>query len=142
VRFLVIAVGKLRDRELRAVADDYLGRVRRYVRCDELEVRDTQALQRAVPSGATVVALEVDGEAVSSLALARRLEQWGSRGRGVVAFVVGAADGIPAEVSSAADVRLSLSPLTFPHRLARLILYEQLYRALCILRGEPYAREG
>jgi 23S rRNA (pseudouridine1915-N3)-methyltransferase len=124
------------------VADDYLRRVRRYVRCDEVEKPDSRALLRAVPSGATVVALEAQGEAVTSSILARRLEQWGSRGRGVVAFVVGGADGIPAEVSRNADVRLSLSPLTFPHRLARVILYEQLYRGLCILRREPYAREG
>jgi 23S rRNA (pseudouridine1915-N3)-methyltransferase len=73
--------------------------------------------------------------------LAKRVERWSSRGKGIVAFVIGGADGIPADLLSRADARLSLSTLTLPHRLARVVLAEQLYRAMTILRGEPYARE-
>lgn len=142
MRLAVVAVGKLKERAFRELADDYLGRIRRYVRCEELEVKEAAALGSAPPSDALVVALEVHGEALSSEALSRRLEQWGSRGKGHVAFLIGGAEGIPAEVSRRADVRLSLSSLTLPHRLARVVLYEQLYRALSILKGEPYAREG
>jgi 23S rRNA (pseudouridine1915-N3)-methyltransferase len=58
-----------------------------------------------------------------------------------VAFLIGGADGLPPPVLQAAEVRLSLSSMTLPHRLARIVLLEQLYRALSILRGEPYARE-
>jgi len=142
VRIRVVAVGKLKERQLRAVADDYLRRVRRYVRCEECEVRDVRALRRAVATGATVVALEVDGEMLRSETFARRVNEWGSRGKGEVVFLIGGADGLPREVSKAADVRLSLSTMTLPHRLARVLLLEQLYRAMTILRGEPYAREG
>lgn len=142
MRLVVVAAGKIRGRELRAVADDYLQRIRRYLRCEEIEARDAAGLARSIPDGAFRVALEVGGDALSSEAFARRVEQWGSRGKGDVAFVIGGAEGIPPELSRAADYRLSLSSMTLPHRLARVLLFEQLYRALTILRGEPYAREG
>lgn len=141
MKLVVLAVGKLKERAYRELADEYLGRIRRYVRCDELELRDGAGLARALPEGALTVALEVDGLSLGSEAFARRLEQWGSRGKGVVAFLIGGANGIDAKLSASADVRLSLSTLTLPHRLARVVLYEQLYRALTIQRGEPYARE-
>lgn len=141
MRFFVASVGKLKDRGLRAVADDYLERIRRSARCDEIEVKSDAALARAVPEGAFVVALEVDGERPSSVAFAHWLERWASRGKGEIAFLIGGAEGIPEAVSRAADARLSLSHFTLPHRLARVVLYEQLYRALSISRGEPYARE-
>ncbi|MBK8995955.1 MAG: 23S rRNA (pseudouridine(1915)-N(3))-methyltransferase RlmH [Myxococcales bacterium] len=141
MKLAVIAVGKLKEPAYRALADEYLGRVRRYVRADEVEVKDAAALGRAVPDDALVVALEVDGERLTSEAFAKKLEQWGSRGKGSVAFLIGGADGIPAELSRAAAVRLSLSSMTLPHRLARVVLLEQLYRGLSILKGEPYARE-
>lgn len=141
MKWVVVAVGKIRDAPLRAVADDYLGRTRRYLKVDEVEVKDGARLSDAVPKDALRVALEVRGEAMTSEALARRLENWGRRGKGVTAFLIGGAEGIPAELSQAADARISLSSLTLPHRLARVLLYEQLYRAMTILRGEPYARE-
>jgi 23S rRNA (pseudouridine1915-N3)-methyltransferase len=141
VKLVVFAVGKIKDKALRAVADDYSRRLSRYVRSEEIEVKDGAALERALPADAVRIALEVHGDALSSEELARRVERWGSRGKGVVAFFIGGADGLPAELSRAADARLSLSSLTLPHRLARVVLFEQLYRAMTILRGEPYARE-
>ncbi|MFO0588240.1 MAG: 23S rRNA (pseudouridine(1915)-N(3))-methyltransferase RlmH [Polyangiaceae bacterium] len=86
-----------------------------------------------------MIALEVDGQALGSEAFARRLEQYGARGKGTVTFLIGGADGLPQDLSRAAHARLSLSTLTFPHRLARLVLIEQIYRAMTILRNEPYA---
>ena len=141
MKLFVIATGKIKDRDLRSVADDYLKRLSRYVKCDEIEVRDGAGLAKAVPDGAFVVALEVDGERVTSSELSLKVERWGARGKGLVAFLIGGADGIPSALSAQADVRLSLSTLTFPHRLARVMLFEQLYRAMTLLRGEPYARE-
>jgi 23S rRNA (pseudouridine1915-N3)-methyltransferase len=141
VRLYVVAAGRIREKGLRAVADDYLARVRRYARCEEIEVKTAAELVRATPAQATLVALEPDGDTPSSREFSRRLERWTSTGKGEVAFVIGAADGIPSELSSRAQARLSLSSLTLPHRLARVVLLEQLYRAFTILRGEPYARE-
>lgn len=141
MKFSVIALGKLKEPAYRALADEYLSRVRRWVRVDEVEVKDDNALARALPADALVVALEVDGERLSSEGFSKKLEQWGSHGKGNVAFVIGGAEGIPADLSRAAAVRLSLSSMTLPHRLARVVLLEQIYRGLSLTRGEPYARE-
>ena len=68
------------------------------------------------------------------------VEGWMNRGLSRVLLVIGGAEGLPGEVKKRADVTLSLSKMTLPHRLARLILIEQLYRALCIIRGVPYQK--
>lgn len=142
MKVTVVAVGKVREPPARALVDDYRGRLRRYVRTEEVEVKDASGLERAVPGDALVVALEVWGRALSSEELAQRMEGWGTTGKGHIAFLIGGAEGIPKDLSQRADFHLSLSTLTLPHRLARILLFEQLYRAMTILRGEPYAREG
>jgi 23S rRNA (pseudouridine1915-N3)-methyltransferase len=141
MRLVIVVAGRLKEREWRLLADEYLGRIRRYVKCDEIEVKSAKDLAAAVPEGALLVALEVEGDALTSTELSRRVERWGSTGKGVVAFIIGDADGIPKGLSKSASARISLSKLTLPHRLARVLLLEQLYRSLSILRGEPYARE-
>ena len=141
MRIFVVAVGKIREKSLRAVADDYLGRASHYARVSEVEVKSDADLPRAIPREATVIALDPGGDAVTSRELAGRLERWGQRGKGDLAFVIGGAEGIPDALLTTAHARLSLSRLTLPHRLARVVLLEQLYRAFTILRGEPYARE-
>jgi 23S rRNA (pseudouridine1915-N3)-methyltransferase len=118
-----------------------MSRLRRYTPCEEREVKGPSDLQGAIPKDALVVALEVHGDAVTSPELAKRLESWASRNKGIVCFLIGGAEGIPKALSQKADARISLSKLTLPHRLARVLLAEQLYRAMTILRGEPYARE-
>jgi 23S rRNA (pseudouridine1915-N3)-methyltransferase len=143
MRIVVVAVGRVKDRPLRAAIDEYLGRVRRYVPCDEIELADAPAakLEPAFTKAtveATTLALEVNGRALESPAFASRLARASERNKGIVAFLIGGADGLPPRTSAAAHDRLSLSSLTFPHRLARLVLVEQLYRAMTILRGEPY----
>jgi 23S rRNA (pseudouridine1915-N3)-methyltransferase len=140
VKLVVVAAGKLRGPE-RDLCDDYLGRLKRYGGCNEREVKEASDLARSIPKGAVVIALEPGGEALTSTQLAKRIERWASKGKGVVAFIIGGATGIPADLVATADARLSLSTLTLPHRLARVVLAEQLYRAMTILRGEPYARE-
>jgi 23S rRNA (pseudouridine1915-N3)-methyltransferase len=144
VRILVVAVGKVKDKHLRGAIDEYAGRVRRYVACDEIELADAphaklEASIAKATADATTIALEVEGRTLTSPVFSRELERWGSRGKGIVAFLIGGADGLPPAISRAAHAQVSLSALTFPHRLARLVLVEQLYRAMTLLRGEPYA---
>lgn len=141
MKFVVLAQGKLKDRNLRAVSDDYLTRLRRYVPVSEIEVKDASALARRIPGDALVVMLEVQGELLSSRTLASRIDGWMLSGKSSLCFVIGGAEGIPERLSKSGDVQLSLSRLTLPHRLVRVLLFEQLYRAMTILRGEPYARE-
>lgn len=144
MRLIVVAVGKVKERGLREVIDEYYARIRRHVSCDELEVRDGRgvagALRSAIPDRSHVVALEVDGVQMTSEQLSSSVVQWGSTGNGVVAFVIGGADGIPKEFSQRANTRWSFSKLTLAHRVARVVLAEQLYRAISIWRGEPYHR--
>ena len=78
-----------------------------------------------------------EGEALASIPFARRLERYGNER---LAFIIGGADGLTADLKAKADWRLSLSPMTFPHELARLMLIEQLFRAQAIIQGSPYHR--
>lgn len=142
MKLVVVASGKIKEKALRDVADDYKARIRLRAKFEEIETKDESGLARAVPEGAFLVALEVWGEQLSSEAFAKKIEAWGSTGKGDVAFVIGAAEGIPPELSRRAGAHLSLSKMTLPHRLARVVLFEQIYRGLTILRGEPYAREN
>jgi 23S rRNA (pseudouridine1915-N3)-methyltransferase len=141
LKLRVLAVGKLKDEGLRALCDDYRTRIRRYAPCEELEVKDGAALGAKVGKGAFLVALDPRGEELTSSQLAQRLSRWLGLGRSEIAFVIGGADGLPRELMEKADAKLSLSRMTLPHRIARLVLFEQLYRAFSILRNEPYARE-
>jgi 23S rRNA (pseudouridine1915-N3)-methyltransferase len=145
LKLLVVAVGKIKERGIREAVDDYAARLRRYTSFDEIELRDGDAAEvaarfrRALPERARVVALEVDGQAWSSERLARLLGECEVHSVPALAFLIGGSYGLPPALSRAADVRLSLSAMTLPHRLARLVLCEQLYRGFTILRGEPYS---
>jgi len=142
MKITVVAAGKIKEKPVRAVADDYIGRIKRYARFSEVETKDETGLEKAVPEGARLICLEVWGKQLSSEKFASRLETWSSTGKGEFAFVIGAAEGIPKALSARADEHISLSTMTLPHRLARVILFEQIYRGFSILRNEPYAREG
>ncbi len=145
MRIRIVAVGKVKERAARELIDDYIGRLGRYCPCEQIELKAAAdaklaaAIARAT-AGSSVVALDAAGETLSSARFAKNLERLASRGKGIVAFVIGGADGLPQAMIQSADARWSLSALTFPHRLARLVLVEQLYRAMTILRGEPYNR--
>jgi 23S rRNA (pseudouridine1915-N3)-methyltransferase len=149
MRLVVLAVGKLRP-ALRAPADEYLRRLRRYSRVEEIEVRearagtaaearerDAGALRQRIPDGATLVALTRAGAPWSSAELARRLAGWQEQGRPLV-LAVGGSHGLADNFLAAASERWSLGAGTLPHELARVVALEQLYRGFTILRGEPY----
>ena len=141
----MIAVGKLRDARLRDVVDEYVKRTRKYARVEEVEVRDAPAaslgerIERAIPERARVVALEVQGARWSSDELARWLGKQLETGKGLV-FAIGGDEGLAERVRARAALVWSLSKLTFPHRMAKVLVLEQVYRAFTILRGEPYPR--
>jgi 23S rRNA (pseudouridine1915-N3)-methyltransferase len=138
VKVVLLSVGKLRDRHVAALCDDYLARARRHLPIEVIDVENDAALARRWPASGETIALEPGGVSWSTSELARQLEQRMTRGTRALTFVVGGADGIPAPLVAKAALRLSLSALTLPHRIARLVLCEQIYRALTIIRGEPY----
>ena len=93
----------------------------------------------AIPPGSVKVALDERGETMTTAQLAGRLEEWMTRGRDIC-FLIGGADGLDNEIRGSADLVFSLSRLTLPHALVRVVLAEQLYRATSIIRGHPYHR--
>lgn len=153
MRLVVVAVGRVRGGLGPAVAE-YEKRARRYWKLEVLEVpaggrsggqapdevmaREAEKLLARVPEGLQVVALTREGKSMDSSALAGWLEERAVRSDAGVAFLIGGAHGLAPSVLERARRRLSLSPLTLPHEMARLVLAEQLYRAGTIIRGEPY----
>lgn len=103
------------------------------------QAEESQRLLKAIPSGAWVVALDPRGRSLATEAVAERLDGWMQEGRDVV-FLIGGPEGLTQECLARSDERWSLSALTFPHMLVRIILAEQLYRAWTILRNHPYHR--
>lgn len=103
-------------------------------------VRDeSRRLLDAAPAGAQLIVLDVRGRRISSETLAAMMRDWLDTGRDI-AFVIGGPDGLSEELLQRADLQISLSDLTFPHALVRVMLVEQLYRAWSILNGHPYHR--
>ncbi len=106
-----------------------------------LRAKEGGRLLAALPKGAHVVALEVNGKAWSTEDLAAQLKRWMQHGNDV-ALLVGGPDGLDAACRARANEQWSLSPLTLPHPLVRIVVAEQLYRAWSILAGHPYHRAG
>jgi 23S rRNA (pseudouridine1915-N3)-methyltransferase len=139
VKLHVYAVGKLREAWVREGCDEYQKRIARHLPIEVVELKDLRALGARLPARARIVALDERGREPTSDELAARLRGWMGGAEPAVAFLIGGADGL-GDLAARAHERLALSRLTLPHRLARLILLEQLYRALSIVRGEPYHR--
>ena len=123
--------------------DDYAGRIRRHAEIDVREVRPDSAasLKRLeVAAGSTVVLLDAAGKKLSSEQFAEWIGSCRDRGERELVFLCGAAEGFPEILARRASLRISLSPLTFSHELARVMLVEQIYRAFAILSGHPYPK--
>lgn len=137
---MVLAAGKLREAWVREGCEEYARRIVKNLPFEIVEVKDSAALGARIPERYRVIALDERGKEPTSEELAKRLASWMNDGLAGVVFLIGDADGLGPELRARAHETLALSRLTLPHRLARLILVEQLYRALSIVRGEPYHR--
>jgi len=142
MRLRLILLGKTRRPELRAVFDDYIKRISRSSPVDVKEVRDTHAALKLLDAdrAATALLLDAGGKPLDSDALARWLAEQRDRGTREIVFVCGDADGFPESLRERVTQKLSLSPMTYSHELARVMLAEQLYRAFAILSGSPYPK--
>lgn len=153
MKLRILAVGRIRPPLAEAVAS-YEERAGRYWKLETEEVdaggkgsgdaagavrrSEGERILARIPPGAEVVALTRAGKGMGSRELARWLEERAVYGAREVTFVLGGAFGLAADVLDRASVRLSMSAMTLPHEVARLVLAEQLYRAGTLLRGEPY----
>ena len=153
----ILCVGKLKESYLREAAAEYQKRLSAFCRIEVIEVDEERLpdspspaqiartleaegarLLSKIPSGAAIFALCIEGKEMSSPALAATIDKLAVDGFGHTVFIIGGSWGLSDEVKRAATHRLSMSPMTFPHQLARVMLLEQLYRAAQISAGGKY----
>ncbi|MHB0976647.1 MAG: 23S rRNA (pseudouridine(1915)-N(3))-methyltransferase RlmH [Candidatus Aquicultorales bacterium] len=150
---LILAVGKLKEEYFRGAAAEYIKRLGRYCRVSVTEVPEEDISSRTeqavlgieadrllakVPEGYHRVALDRQGKEMGSEEFAAHIEKLTVAGKSRFVFLIGGPLGLSPRITREADLRLSLSRMTFPHQLARIFLLEQLYRAFKIIKNEPY----
>jgi 23S rRNA (pseudouridine1915-N3)-methyltransferase len=159
MRIMVAAVGRLKQGPERELAERYRKRALdagrsaglkaldiveiRESRADEAERRKLEesiAIANVIPDGAVTVLLDERGESLTSASFAGRLQAWRTENRPAIVFIVGGSDGLAAALRQKSGLRLAFGAATWPHQLARIMLLEQLYRAVTILSGHPYHR--
>ena len=151
MHFNIVCVGKIKETYLQTAIADYAVRLSKYVKFDIIEVpednsaqidkrieKEGEMLLKRISPSSCIVALDLHGKEISSERLAEYLRGKAVDGTSDFSFVIGGSDGISKAVTSKADMRLCLSPMTFTHQMTRLIIAEQLYRAMKINSGEQY----
>lgn len=157
MKITIICVGKLKERYWKDASEEYLKRLSRYCKTDVVEVADektpdgaSRALEdeirkkeaeriiHKIPAGSYVITLEILGKKRDSLSFADELERLGLQGKSHLCFIIGGSLGLHEQVSARAEDKLSVSDLTFPHQMMRVILLEQIYRGYRIISNEPY----
>ena len=153
----VLCVGKLKEKFYADAVAEYSKRLKRHCTLEILELPESrlsdepspaeirQALaseaaliEAKLPKGGAVIAMCIEGKELSSPALAEKVQQFGLSGASQLTFLIGGSVGLDESLKQKADLRLSMSPMTFPHHLARVMLLEQIYRAYQILAGSKY----
>ena len=159
MRIVVAAVGRLKQGPERELAERYrkraadAGRGAGLAAFDIVEIKESRAgdaarrmieesiaVANVIPERAVSVILDARGESISSDAFASRLQGWRNEDRPAVVFIIGAADGLAPMLREQADLAIAFGAATWPHQLVRIMLLEQLYRAVTILAGHPYHR--
>ena len=150
MRFRFIWIGKTRDRNYRALQEEYLRRLSYFAKCEIVEIKNSAAGESKEVEGKRILEklnqssvaclLDVAGRGLSSPEFAKEIEKWQNAGIKDVAFIIGGAYGVSSEVATRVNDRLSLSFLTFTHEMSRVVLLEQLYRAYTIQKGFPYQK--
>ena len=139
MRIYLYYEGKPRDASANRMAEEYIRRSCRYGRCEMREIRPGRFDPWEKHPTATKILLDPAGKSMASGAFVKLVDRAEQEARDLV-FLVGGADGLPEEWRGRGGMLLSLSPLTLPHELARVVLAEQIYRAFTTLRGHPYPR--
>lgn len=150
MKFRFIWIGKTKDKNWKALQEDYLKRLSRFVKCEVVEIKDSAKHEGPEIEGKRIleilnpktfaVLLDVEGVTRSSHEISAEIERWQNTGIKEVSFIIGGFSGASKEIREKADCLLSLSFLTFTHEMARVVLVEQLYRGYSILKGFPYQK--
>ena len=139
MKLRIVWVGKTKNPHTARLCEDYIGRIKHFLPLEISEVKEQKMLS-ALDASDRVAVLDPKGEFWTSDQLAKFLRQHMTSDPRRLTFVVGDYAGVPAEVKKRADIQWSLSPLTFTHDLTRVLLLEQLYRALSIIHNFPYSK--
>lgn len=147
----LIVVGKIKEKYLEDGIGEYIKRIRPFCNLKIIEVKESNTLEteRNLASEATlilnnikkddyVITLEIEGEMLTSVELAQKINKHYSYSPKTLTFVIGSSEGLSVEVKKRSDYKLSFSKMTFPHQLMRMIFLEQLYRALTIINNRKY----
>lgn len=150
MKFRFLWIGRTKDKNWRALQEEYFARLSHFIKCEIVELKDGAAYETKeieskrflenLNQSQFVCLLDVKGRSISSHDLAKNVENWQNRGLKEVVFIIGGAEGVASEVVERANFSLSLSFLTFTHDMARVVLLEQLYRAFTIIKGFPYQK--
>ena len=157
MQFEIVAVGKLKEKFWQDAQNEYLKRLSRFAGTSVREIAEERTAEgasaaeeehgrlkegvRILPTfskQSMIIVLDLAGEAPDSYGLAMRFREWANKGKSAFTFVIGGSTGLSPDVVNKADYRLSLSKLTFPHQMARIVLLEQIYRTMKILGNETY----
>ena len=138
LRISVICQGRLKEKYYIGACQEYLKRLSSLASVDIIELAEEGDVASRIPKGSYVIAMAIEGKKLSSEGLAELLADCALKGKSRVSLLIGGSEGLPESVKKAADVRLSMSDMTFPHHLARVMLLEQIYRALGINAGTKY----
>lgn len=147
MKFLIISVGKQNDTNFNEAINDYSKRIARYFSVEWKFIptsdkeREAEAIFKSISAGDFVVVLDDKGKEQTTMELSQFIEKRMIAGDKRVVFIIGGAYGISEKVYKIANFKWSLSKLTFPHQLVRLILTESLYRAISVIKKEPYHHE-
>jgi 23S rRNA (pseudouridine1915-N3)-methyltransferase len=139
LKIFLYYVGKARDTHANAMAEEYIKRTTRYTKCEMREIQPRRFDPWTKHPDAKKVLLDPAGRLLDTAGFVRLVEN-GEREAQDLVFVIGGSNGLPPEWKPRADLLLGLTPMTLPHELARVMLAEQMYRALTTLRGHPYPR--
>lgn len=138
MNFTVISVGRLKEGYWVQAVDEYVKRIKGFGKINLIDVKDGSAVLAKIPDGAYVFALCIEGESLSSEKFSLVLEKIYLSEKKGICFMIGGAEGLSPQTKSVCDMKLSMSAMTFPHRLAKVMLLEQLYRALSIQNNRNY----
>ena len=139
MKVLLYYIGKARDKHANAMTEEYIKRSTRFAKCEMREIQPRRFDPWIKHASASKILLDPAGRALDSAGFILLVDKAERDGRDLV-FLIGGADGLPEEWKKRADLLVGLSAMTMPHELARVVLAEQIYRALTALRGHPYPR--
>ena len=157
VKITVLSVGKVKDKYLQIGIDEFSKRLNRFCKLELVEVKDepltenasekelaqvrdkeAQLIASKIPDGAYIIAMDIDGDQLTSEQLATKIRDIGTYGQSQITFIIGGSVGLADSIKKRADLKLSFSKMTFPHQLFKLMLLEQIFRAFKINANETY----